>query len=99
PVLDAAVDLMRRIKADFVYEIGATTASTTPPMSFALRRGVCQDCPLLNMRVSGRKSRIFGMRANRRLTAGDGTKPTAIWGRPAAVRRTGGPSAWCCDAF
>ena len=43
PVLEAAVDLMRRIKADFVYEIGATTASTTPPMSFALRRGVCQD--------------------------------------------------------
>ena len=43
PVLDAAVDLMRRIKADFVYEVGATTASTTPPMSFALRRGVCQD--------------------------------------------------------
>jgi transglutaminase-like putative cysteine protease len=43
PVLSAAVELMRRIKADFVYEIGATTASTTPPMSFALRRGVCQD--------------------------------------------------------
>ena len=43
PVLEAAVDLMRRIKTDFVYEIGATTASTTPPMSFALRRGVCQD--------------------------------------------------------
>lgn len=43
PILEAAGDLMRRIKADFVYEIGATTASTTPPMSFALRRGVCQD--------------------------------------------------------
>jgi transglutaminase-like putative cysteine protease len=43
PVLDAAIDLMRRIKGDFVYEVGATTASTTPPMSFALRRGVCQD--------------------------------------------------------
>jgi transglutaminase-like putative cysteine protease len=43
PVLDAAAELMRRIKADFVYEVGATTASTTPPMSFALRRGVCQD--------------------------------------------------------
>jgi transglutaminase-like putative cysteine protease len=43
PTLAAAVDLMRRIKAEFVYEIGATTASTTPPMSFALRRGVCQD--------------------------------------------------------
>ena len=26
PVLDGAIDLMRRIKADFVYEIGATTA-------------------------------------------------------------------------
>ncbi len=43
PVLDGAIDLMRRIKADFIYEIGATTVSTTPPMSFALRRGVCQD--------------------------------------------------------
>jgi transglutaminase-like putative cysteine protease len=42
-VLDGASDLMRRIKADFIYEPGATTASTTPPMSFALRRGVCQD--------------------------------------------------------
>jgi transglutaminase-like putative cysteine protease len=42
-VLAGAVDLMRRIKADFVYEIGVTTARTTPPMSFALRRGVCQD--------------------------------------------------------
>jgi transglutaminase-like putative cysteine protease len=43
PVLEGAVDLMRRIKADFTYEVGVTTASTTPPMSFALRRGVCQD--------------------------------------------------------
>jgi transglutaminase-like putative cysteine protease len=43
PVLDGALDVMRRIKADFVYEIGATTVTTTPPMSFALRRGVCQD--------------------------------------------------------
>lgn len=43
PVLDGAMDLMHRIKTEFVYEVGATTASTTPPMSFALRRGVCQD--------------------------------------------------------
>jgi transglutaminase-like putative cysteine protease len=43
PILAGAVDLMRRIKQDFTYEIGATTVSTTPPMSFALRRGVCQD--------------------------------------------------------
>ena len=43
PILDGVLELMRRIKADFIYEIGATTVTTTPPMSFALRRGVCQD--------------------------------------------------------
>jgi transglutaminase-like putative cysteine protease len=43
PVLDAAVELMKRLKSDITYEIGATTVTTTPPMSFALRRGVCQD--------------------------------------------------------
>jgi transglutaminase-like putative cysteine protease len=43
PVLDGAVELMQRIKTDFAYEIGVTTVSTTAPMSFALRRGVCQD--------------------------------------------------------
>jgi transglutaminase-like putative cysteine protease len=42
-VLDAAIELIGRMKADIVYEIGATTVNTTPPMSFALRRGVCQD--------------------------------------------------------
>jgi transglutaminase-like putative cysteine protease len=42
-ILAGAIDVMRRIKQDFSYEIGATTVSTTPPMSFALRRGVCQD--------------------------------------------------------
>ncbi len=43
PILDAALELIGRIKADMVYEIGATSVTTTPPMSFALRRGVCQD--------------------------------------------------------
>jgi transglutaminase-like putative cysteine protease len=42
-VLDAAIEVMNRLKSDIVYEIGATTVTTTPPMSFALRRGVCQD--------------------------------------------------------
>jgi transglutaminase-like putative cysteine protease len=31
------------MKSEIVYEIGATTVTTTPPMAFALRRGVCQD--------------------------------------------------------
>jgi transglutaminase-like putative cysteine protease len=43
PVLDGAIELMRRIKADMQYDTAATTVRTTPPMSFALRRGVCQD--------------------------------------------------------
>lgn len=42
-ILDGALELTRRIKTDMIYEIGATTVTTTPPMSFALRRGVCQD--------------------------------------------------------
>jgi len=54
PVLAAATDLMKRIKADFVYELGATDASTTPPMSFALRRGVCQD--FSHIMISGMRS-------------------------------------------
>jgi transglutaminase-like putative cysteine protease len=53
-VLDAAIDLMLRIKAEFVYELGATTATTTPPMSFALRRGVCQD--FSHIMISGMRS-------------------------------------------
>ncbi len=43
PILDASIELMNRLKSDMTYEIGATTVTTTPPMSFALRRGVCQD--------------------------------------------------------
>ena len=42
-ILDGAIDLMRRLKADIAYQIGATTVTTTPPMAFAQRRGVCQD--------------------------------------------------------
>jgi transglutaminase-like putative cysteine protease len=54
PVLDAAIDFMHRIKTEFTYEIGATTASTTPSMSFALRRGVCQD--FSHIMISGMRS-------------------------------------------
>ena len=43
PILEAAIELIGRLKSDITYEIGATTVKTTPPMSFALRRGVCQD--------------------------------------------------------
>jgi len=42
-ILDAAIELIGRIKSDLVYEIGATTVTTTPTTCFAQRRGVCQD--------------------------------------------------------
>jgi transglutaminase-like putative cysteine protease len=54
PVLEGAIELMNRIKAEFVYEVGATTATTTAPMAFALRRGVCQD--FSHIMISGMRS-------------------------------------------
>jgi len=43
PVLDAALDLTRRIHADFVYDPRATTLTTPVAEVFETRRGVCQD--------------------------------------------------------
>ena len=43
PLQEAAEDLMRRIKADFVYDDEATDVSTPAATAFATRRGVCQD--------------------------------------------------------
>jgi transglutaminase-like putative cysteine protease len=54
PVLDAAIELSDRFKSDIAYEIGATTVTTMPPMSFALRRGVCQD--FAHIMISGLRS-------------------------------------------
>ena len=43
PVIEAAAELMRRMKADFTYDSEATDVSTSPAESFEARRGVCQD--------------------------------------------------------
>jgi len=43
PILDGGIDLMERIKADFVYDPTATDVTTPTVMAFELRRGVCQD--------------------------------------------------------
>ncbi len=43
PVYEAAMDLTRRIRADFVYDPEATKVSTPAHVAFAHRRGVCQD--------------------------------------------------------
>jgi len=43
PVLDAALDLTRRLHAEFVYDAKATTLATPVAEVFETRRGVCQD--------------------------------------------------------
>jgi transglutaminase-like putative cysteine protease len=43
PALEGAMDLMRRIRADFAYDPDATKASTPLSEAFNGRRGVCQD--------------------------------------------------------
>ncbi len=43
PVMEAALDLTRRIHADFNYKSGTTSVSTPVEEVFRLRRGVCQD--------------------------------------------------------
>jgi transglutaminase-like putative cysteine protease len=43
PALDALRDLTTRIHADFTYEPGATTVTTTAEQALVLRKGVCQD--------------------------------------------------------
>jgi transglutaminase-like putative cysteine protease len=43
PVVEAAADLMARIKTEFVYDSKATDVSTLAVEAFQARRGVCQD--------------------------------------------------------
>lgn len=43
PIAEAARDLTSRIRADFVYDPGATTIQTPVAEAFGRRRGVCQD--------------------------------------------------------
>ena len=42
-ILDAATELSRRIRDDFVYDPEATEVTTPPQEVFKIRRGVCQD--------------------------------------------------------
>ena len=43
PVYEAALDLARRMRSEFVYDPEATEVSTPAAVAFAQRRGVCQD--------------------------------------------------------
>ena len=43
PVHEAALELARRIRLDFVYDPEATKVTTPAPAAFEQRRGVCQD--------------------------------------------------------
>ncbi len=43
PIVEAAIDLTRRIHEDFKYDTTATDVSSTTEQAFELRAGVCQD--------------------------------------------------------
>ncbi|MFP5461189.1 MAG: transglutaminase domain-containing protein [Gammaproteobacteria bacterium] len=43
PLLEAAVDLMRRVHRDFEYAPDATSVSTRAPEALSQHKGVCQD--------------------------------------------------------
>ncbi|MEP9348286.1 transglutaminase family protein [Xanthobacter sp. KR7-225] len=43
PVLQAGLELMHRIKDEFLYQPGSTIVTTPPHEAFEARRGVCQD--------------------------------------------------------
>jgi transglutaminase-like putative cysteine protease len=43
PIIAAAAELTKRIHADFTYDRKATDVATPAAVSFAARRGVCQD--------------------------------------------------------
>jgi transglutaminase-like putative cysteine protease len=43
PIFDAAIELTRRIRSDFVYDPEATEVTTAAAEAFDRRRGVCQD--------------------------------------------------------
>jgi transglutaminase-like putative cysteine protease len=43
PIFDAALELTRRIRSDFVYDPEATEVATPASEAFDRRRGVCQD--------------------------------------------------------
>lgn len=49
PVLDATMDLMMRIMADFKFDATATDVSTPLTQMFQQRRGVCQDFSHLSL--------------------------------------------------
>ena len=83
PVRAGAEELMRRIKSDFIYEPGVTTVTTTPSMSFALRRGVCQDFAHIM---------ISGMR-------GLGLPAGYVSGYLRTVRKTDAPALQGADAM
>jgi transglutaminase-like putative cysteine protease len=54
PVLEAAVELMERMRHEFVYDPDATTVATPARTAFNLRRGVCQD--FAHIMISGLRS-------------------------------------------
>jgi transglutaminase-like putative cysteine protease len=43
PILEAGLDLTKRVHKDFKYDVSATRVDTTAEQAFGFRAGVCQD--------------------------------------------------------
>jgi transglutaminase-like putative cysteine protease len=82
PIIDAASELMNRIRSDFVYDVEATNVSTPPGEAFAARRGVCQD--FTHIMISGLR--------------GLGLPAAYVSGYLRTIPPPGGPRLEGCDA-
>ena len=77
PILAAALDLTRRIHADFQYQPGSTSVATPLSTVLATRRGVCQDFAHLEIAM------LRGLGLSARYVSGYVyNRPTSDSGRP-----------------
>ncbi|MDT9592808.1 transglutaminase family protein [Nocardioides zeae] len=101
PVGEAVADLVRRVHADFAYEQGATTVTSTVADVLASRAGVCQD--FAHLVVAGLRSHGLAARyvsgylattpppGRERLVGADASHAwNAVW----VPGPTGGPGTW-----
>ena len=88
PVLDAALELTRRIHADFAYRPGATSVTTPVADVLETREGVCQDfahVALACLRALGLSARYVSGYLHTRAA-------------PGAQRLVGADASHACDA-
>lgn len=100
PILDAVLDLTRRIHADFEYRPGATSVTTPVEEVLARRHGVCQDFAHLELaclRALGLPARYVSgyLHTRRARSDAEEDEEAALVGADASHAWV---SVWCGDA-